>query len=62
MIRPRSMIGLKNKLGSAEIFVPPATHLVATVEDLTDILDYASEEAVDMDEDAMTTCPTPHHP
>ena len=42
-------IGLKANRG--EFYVPPTTHLVATVEDLTDMLDYASEEADDMDED-----------
>ena len=44
-----NQIGLKAKL--REFRVPPTTHLVATVEDLTDELDYASEEADDMDED-----------
>ena len=42
-------IGLK--ADDREIYVPPTTHLVATVEDLTDVLNYASEEATDMDED-----------
>ena len=32
-------------------YIPPTTHLVDTIEDLTDMLDYASEEAEDMDED-----------
>jgi hypothetical protein len=34
-----------------EFRVPPTTHLVATVEDLTDMLDYASEETDYMDEE-----------
>ena len=42
-------IGLK--ADDTKIYVPPTTHLVATVKDLTDVLDYASEEATDMDED-----------
>jgi hypothetical protein len=48
-----------------EFCVPPTTHLVATIEDLTDMLDYASEEADDMDEDidvmsySDTALPTP---
>ena len=40
-------IGLK--ADDREIYVPPTTHLVATVDDLTDVLDY--DEATDMDED-----------
>jgi hypothetical protein len=34
-----------------EFCVPPTAHLVATVEDLTDMLDYAFDEADYMDED-----------
>ena len=37
---------------SGEFCVPPTTHLVATVEDLTDMLDYASEDIDGMDDDA----------
>ena len=33
------------------IFNPPSTHLVTTIEDLIDVLAYASKEATDMDED-----------
>ena len=32
--------------------MPPATHFIATVEDLTDMLDYASEDIDGMDDDA----------
>ena len=32
--------------------IPPSTHLVATIKDLTDVLASAFEEATDMDEDA----------
>ncbi|KAI4995823.1 hypothetical protein ZWY2020_037911, partial [Hordeum vulgare] len=32
-----------------DFYGPPTTHLVATVEDLTDALDYASKEHEDMD-------------
>ena len=39
------------KSGEVGIFNPPSTHLISTVEDLTDVLAYASEEATDMDED-----------
>ena len=35
-----------------EFYDPPTTHLVATVEDLTDMLDYISENAEYMDEDS----------
>ena len=41
-------IGLK--ADDREIYVTPTTHLVAMVEDLTDVLDYASDEANDIDE------------
>ena len=30
---------------------PPATHFIATVEDLTDMLDYGSEDIDGMDDD-----------
>ena len=35
-----------------EIRCPPTTHLVATVDDLTDMLDYNSEDIDGMDDDA----------
>jgi hypothetical protein len=35
-----------------EFCFPPATHLIATVEDLTDMLDYGSEDIDGMDDDA----------
>ena len=35
-----------------EIRSPPATHFIATVEDLTDMLDYSSEDIVRTDDDA----------
>ena len=37
---------------SGEFYVPPTTHFIANVEDLTDMLDYASEDIEDMDDDA----------
>ena len=37
---------------SGEFYVPPTTHFIATVEDLTDMLDYASEDIDGMDDDA----------
>lgn len=43
-----NQIGLK--ADNREIYTPPTTHLVATVEDLTDMLDYG--EPSDMEEDA----------
>jgi hypothetical protein len=36
---------------SREFDDPPTTHLIATVEDLTDMLDYASEDIDSMDND-----------
>ena len=35
-----------------EFCLPPATHFIATVEDLTDILDYGSEDIDGIDDDA----------
>jgi hypothetical protein len=35
-----------------EFCFPPATHFIATVEDLTDMLDYGSEDIDGMDDDA----------
>ena len=37
---------------SREFYVPPTTHLIATVEDLTDMLDYGSKDIDGMDDDA----------
>ena len=30
--------------GNREFYFPPTTHFIATIEDLTDMLDYASED------------------
>ena len=35
-----------------EFYALPTTHLIATVEDLTDMLDYASKDIDSMDDDA----------
>ena len=55
---------LRLKADDREIYIPPTTHQVATVDDLTDILDYTSEEAANMDEDLdatpETTVPSTH--
>ena len=37
---------------SRKYYVPPTTHFIATVEDLTDMLDYGSEDIDGMDNDA----------
>ena len=37
---------------SGEFYVPPTTHFIATIEDLTDMLDYGSEDIDGMDDDA----------
>ena len=53
------------KLGEVGISDPPTTHLVANVEDLTDVLASASKEATDMDDDigesSDNTPPTAKH-
>ena len=41
-----------------EFYIPPTTHLVATVDDLTDMLDYNSENVEYMDEDSGATSST----
>ena len=38
--------------GDREFRFPPPAHLIATVEDLTDMLDYGSEDIDGMDDDA----------
>ena len=35
-----------------EFSFPPATHFIATFEDLTDVLDYSSDDIDGMDDDA----------
>ena len=37
---------------SGKLYVPPTTHFIATVEDLTNTLDYDSEDIDGMDDDA----------
>ena len=37
---------------SGEFYAPTTTHFIATVEDLTDMLNYASEDIDGMDDDA----------
>ena len=46
-----------------DIRCPPTTHLVATVDDLTDMLDFDSEDVDGMDDDAgeEQEPPPPHH-
>ena len=38
--------------GDEEICCPPTTHLVATIDDLTDMLDFDTEDIDGMDDDA----------
>jgi hypothetical protein len=51
-------IGLK--ADDREIYIPPTTHLVTTIDDLTDVLDYG--DATDMDEDADGPIKNTSHP
>ena len=43
----------QHRLGAeiGEFYTPPNTHLIATVEDLTDMLDYDFEDIDGMDDD-----------
>ena len=43
---------LEWEAGDEEIRSPPTTHLIATVDDLTDMLDFDSEDIDGMDDDA----------
>ena len=43
-----------------EIRSPPTTHLIATVDDLTDMLDFGSEDIDGMDDDAGEEQESPH--
>ena len=45
-----------------ELHFPPTTHFIATVEDLTDTLDYGSEDIDGMDDDAGEEQAQKHHP
>ena len=45
-------IRFKLEADDGEFRFPPATHFIATVEDLTDTLDYDSEDIDGMDDDA----------
>ena len=45
-------VRLEGEAGDEEIRCPPTTHLVATVDDLTDMLDFDSEDIDGMDNDA----------
>ena len=43
-----------------EFHFPPTTHFIATIEDLTDMLDYDSEDIDGMDDDAGEEQEPPH--
>ena len=45
-----TQLGLGAERG--EFYAPPITHLIATIEDLTNMLDYASEDIDGMDDNA----------
>ena len=45
-------VRLEWKVDNEEIRSPPTTHLIATVDDLTDMLDFDSEDIDGMDDDA----------
>ena len=45
-------IRFESEADDGEFRFPPATHYIATVEDLTDMLDYGSEDIDGMDDDA----------
>ena len=56
-------VRLEWEAGDEEIRYPPTTHLVATVDDLTDMLDFDSEDIDGMDDDArdeQEPAPTGH--
>ena len=45
------MIRSDLRANHGEFYVPPTTHFIVTVEDLTDMLDYGSEDIDGMDDD-----------
>ena len=45
-------VRLEWEAGGEEIHCPPTTHFIATVDDLTDVLDFDSEDIDGMDDDA----------
>ena len=46
------MSGLSGKQATKEIHCPPTTHFIAMIDDLTDVLDFDSEDIDGMDDDA----------
>ena len=51
-VSPPNYAQLELGAESREFYVPPTTHLIATVEDLTDMPDYVFEDIDSMDDDA----------
>ena len=45
-------VRLEREAGDKEIRFPPTTHLIATVDDLTDVLNFDSEDIDGIDDDA----------
>ena len=45
-------VRLEGDMDDEEIHCPPTTHLIATVDDLTNVLDFNSEDIDSMDDDA----------
>ena len=45
-------VRLEWEAGDEEICYPPTTHLIATVDDLTDVLNFDSEDIDGIDDDA----------
>ncbi|KAE8796499.1 hypothetical protein D1007_28485 [Hordeum vulgare] len=52
MSSPRKVTEIGIEVDYVDLYDPPTTHLIATIEDLIDVLDYASEELEDMDDEA----------
>ena len=53
-------VRLEWEANNEELCVPPTTHFIATVDDLTDMLDYDSEDIDGMDDDAREEQEPPH--
>ena len=51
-VSPPNYAHLELGAESKDFYVPPTTHLIATIEDLTDMLVYASEDIDGLDDDA----------
>ena len=51
MMQRRILLSTSHQSGTADTALNPATHFIATIDDLSDVLDFDSEDIDDMDDD-----------